>query len=446
MTSHKTLNPILLEISEAFKKVNALIQGTFNRPLHLVNFLETVRLYSKKTITVGSTFPTIFIAKYDVILSLILEAGIIRGIRYSGQKPLEKYFYMVEKLEIGSERIYQFPTLITRGQIKEKELQETRVGFIEALDKLVFLLHQPKPLILRAPLKDIEKRYTSIFPSPFTGAEIIYSDCRKIVAPFYALAQISFQKSRSTSCRLFCYPAFVNCVEAGVRLYAYKPLEGRVELTNTMPALIPRLIIRSYPILQKAFQSSSMVTTGAILAVDSKQGFVLSYNTRKLGLKNTGRLVVIATLPYFLEYSLFSQPAEIEETTPNKLKGINLTPDKRKIPIRQKIPVRLLHTVARQVERYQGRLRRQLSSVIASKTSLIQRHSDMLETLATPLIAISINTPINTSELEEPTQTIALPSKTKTAILKNIQAIQAWTVAINSTKIITSKYGLYIPI
>lgn len=191
----------------------------------------------KKNISYTPLIPRIYTQFYDVLPVYLINYGITRGIRYSGEKkPLPSSdvlridFLRTKRNE--SVRIYEeaVGTLITFGMLESIEIPPEPLLLLWN-----FFMHLSKPYIL------LEKQFSAIIPSPLS---IISASHKKYgIMPFSifsSIALLDFTKPRKVKRWIIGSLAPVNCVELRVQLMVFLPyFEHWFTLTPPFKVVIP---------------------------------------------------------------------------------------------------------------------------------------------------------------------------------------------------------------
>lgn len=432
---------IIRESSEIFKRASDFLTNT-RKPLYAVNMLGSAILYHKKWVPVGEEFPIFIGADYDIIQLLFLESSFVRGIRYSGTKDLRSYMFSVEKLKLGAERRLLFPTFITHGGIQKVESSADMLSE-KNISALHLLFHQPKPFVFSEEI-DGYGRVSFVISSPLTGVELMRESRRCIVAPFLALAQISFRRSvRERSGYIFCYPKRTKYVRADLRLFLYRIEEDGVatQTSDWFPVLVLKSAIKSSEELRKAYKERGEVTGGVLLAIDSDEGYAVSINAKRVLRRLPGALVLMSMRSYVPEYSLLVSADIIERAMLGGMKSVG--PPNHNIILRLGIPKTIVDDIRRWLTKNTSF---SVGLPLISSEKLVNVEDGYLSSLAPPLLALNIWHGVDIDELREQQGIMGLLQESVRTVGGYMNALRAWEVATEGYKRLIRMFGLFIPV
>lgn len=438
------LNLILENISTAFKASNKYLEGTWRKPLHAINVLGSNVFYYSKQVPVGNGFPEFIHASYDVLPLLVLESALVRGIRYSGKKSFTRDLYTISQLDPGMDRHSYFPTFITRGHIEVADLSPE--FFREKMAVLYMLIHQLKPFVMIN--KYESKRVTLVFPSPLTGMEVRVDNKTCILAPAFALIQISFDRAQERRGSIFCYPISYEYILAAARLFVIskKNTHYYLDITDPLPIVIPQEVLENEKILLEAYENRGSLIIPGLFVIETDVGYVASYNNRKLCRSDVRRLVLLSIEQYIADYSLITIFEKAKQVSLGSLKGPIFRRDSRQIPLFLSLSRKYVSNIERRLFILARDFK--IGGSIVQVRNFIKNNGDNLTLLSPPIAVLSTFHKINLDDLEKRlSNNIMLPSDTSLNIVFSyVNAIFAWWEAIERYRMIMTNYGLYMPL
>jgi len=218
-------------------------QASSNESVNAIFFPVGVKLLLSRKVAVSGIVPSVYTLIYDVYPLLLLESGIIRGVRYIG----ETYKNMpatgvlnIKKLERGTGGGQGLSTtFITRGMFSRK----TKLEKVEIVASII-LSHVAKLLGYKIFQKTGDRTFKStvLIPSPSSCITTVSWGKSITLTPFIGYALLDFSQVKKTKGFLLGYSG-VDYYEFKANLVLCNPSgdeRGRfLHLTTQFPAVMP---------------------------------------------------------------------------------------------------------------------------------------------------------------------------------------------------------------
>ena len=270
----------------------------------------TKLLINKLIIKRDYIYPKLIPLMYDVFPVLITEAGIVRGIRYSGQRVVSPEGYIeVYKFELGRLSQKLCPTFITQGLFKKKKAS------IEYIIASFILSHIPKLLAVDFQEKS-SSNVTALFPSPLTAMSAHVKGHDIVLAPFTAYAILYFTKAYRRYNEVLGQR--IECLSIPIRLILHNGIDFRV--SAPFRGVLPFRLLENDPLLKKAYNEERNVLTSITGMLECHDFFVASSTLWQKFKHGKGEIIILGYTPLDFRITALFEVGEVIKINQNILK------------------------------------------------------------------------------------------------------------------------------
>jgi len=294
---------IAQKIIDVAKNVDGEIEKCFGKDhyeLYALPFAWNVRLLLTKSFAKMSVVPRLFKTFYDFYILYFPRLGLVRSVRYTGERELPADSVLVvkklkiqrdEKSSIGENLVGCF---ISHGQIGSVNDVSSDLLFFE-----YFYINLVKPLLATY------KKFSAILPTPFSVTSILTDGKRKYFVPCSIVLLIDYSKAKEN--KDYVFGEFLEFIETegyvlGCIYDEYSPKIIKCKPSGPFKIVIPKIEQVDEALYGEYYLSKKAIITNVAAIIVLDENLILT-NYRK-SIKE-GFILVFCEIPFNFDVSAF---------------------------------------------------------------------------------------------------------------------------------------------